>query len=407
MTYALQHLKVIDAASYLAGPAAATVMADYGADVTKIEPLQGDGYRLLVGRYAVPYHWQLTSRNKRSLALDLRQAAGQDVLHKLIADADVLLTNFRPDQLSDFNMTFEQMSALNERLIVGHLTGYGDKGPDSNMRAFDVTAWWARSGMMDLVREPNQLPQQGAGGFGDHATAMSLFGAVMMALYQRERTGKGGLVSTSLAANGVWANGMQIQGKIAGFDSNAWRQKKGMRSPFGNTYKTQEGRYVVMCLTNPAKEWPALAAALGHREWLEDERFATARAVSRHQDEMRSMISAVIEKLSLSQTRSAMDEYSIAYGVVQNLDDVVRDEQLKINDIIVPTDSDHPDYQWTVGSPIQIAGQEKKPASIAPQVGEHSRQILAELGYSSTQISDMIQSGSVGEPVGLSDDSPK
>jgi formyl-CoA transferase len=402
MSYALEHLKVIDAASYLAGPAAATVMADYGADVTKIEPLQGDGYRLLVGPYPVPYHWQLTSRNKKSLALDLRHPDGQSVLNRLVADADVLLTNFRPDQLSDFNMTFEQMSALNERLIVGHITGYGDKGPDSNMRAFDVTAWWARSGMMDLVREPGQLPQQGAGGFGDHATGMSLFGAVMMGLYQRERTGKGSLVSTSLAANGVWANGMQVQGKIAGFDNNAWRQKKGIRNPFNNTYQTREGRYVVLCLTNPRKEWPALAAAVGHSQWLDDERYETARQVFRHQDEVRSMIAAVIAKMTLAQTRSSMDKHGIAYGVVQNLEDVVNDEQLKANDIIIPTNSDDPDYQWTVGSPLQIAGQGKKPPSLAPDVGQHSRQILTELGYSGEQIEAMIDTGAIGEPNGPS-----
>ena len=152
MTYALEHLKVVDAASYLAGPAAATVMADYGADVTKIEPLQGDGYRGLVGPYPVPYHWHLTSRNKRSIALNLRSEDGQEVLHRLVGNADVLLTNFRPDQLSDFNMTYEQMSELNERLIVAQITGYGALGPDANMRAFDTTAWWARSGLMDLIR---------------------------------------------------------------------------------------------------------------------------------------------------------------------------------------------------------------------------------------------------------------
>ena len=398
MTYALEHLKVIDAASYLAGPAAATVLADYGAAVTKIEPLQGDGYRLLVGPYRVPYHWQLTSRNKRSIALDLRQSAGQEVLHKLVSDADVLLTNFRPDQLSDFNMTFEQMSALNERLVVAHITGYGVEGPDANMRAFDATAWWARSGMMDLVREPGQLPLQGAGGFGDHATGMSLFAAIMMGLYERERSGKGSLVSTSLAANGAWANGMQIQGKIAGFDNNAWRQQKGIASPFNNTYLTADGRHVVICMTNPAREWPELATALGHSEWLDDERYETARLVFRHQDEVREMVGAAIAMMSLSELRVMLDKHKIAYGLVQNLDDVVEDEQFKANGILVKTASEDPDYQWTVGSPLQIAGKQKRPPEMAPEVGAHSYEILTELGYSEPQIAELMASRSVAGP---------
>ena len=136
MSLPLEHLKVVDAASYLAAPGAATVLADFGADVVKIEPLQGDGYRLLVGPYPVPYHWQLTSRNKKSIALDLRSDRGLRILHELVADTDVLLTNFRPDQQRDFKMTWDQMSERNDRLIMAEVTGYGTEGPDRNMRAF-------------------------------------------------------------------------------------------------------------------------------------------------------------------------------------------------------------------------------------------------------------------------------
>ena len=396
MTYALEHLKVVDAASYLAGPAAATVMADYGADVIKIEPLAGDGYRLLVGPNPVPYHWQLTSRNKRSIALDLRMQQGQEILHQLVKDADVLLTNFRPDQLRDFNMTWEQMSGLNERLVMAHITGYGVEGPDANMRAFDATAWWARSGMMDLIREPGQEPLQGAGGFGDHASAMSLFGAIMMALYQRERSGRGNFVATSLAANGIWSNGMQIQGKFAGFDANEWRQKNGNPNPLGSAYRTREGRYVTFSITNPRKEWPLFAAAAGHPEWLDT--WATSREVFRNQPEVKACVTEAIGAMTLAELRSAMEKGGIAYGMVQNLDDVAADEQLKANEIIVPTESDNPDYQWTVNSPITVAGEPKQPPREAPDTGSHSREILRGLGYPEHQIDELIDAGAVGEP---------
>ncbi|MEE2914814.1 MAG: CoA transferase [Pseudomonadota bacterium] len=396
MSLPLEHLKVVDAASYLAAPGAATVLADFGADVIKIEPLQGDGYRLLVGPYPVPYHWQLTSRNKKSIALDLRSDRGLRILHELVADTDVLLTNFRPDQQRDFKMTWDQMSERNDRLIMAEVTGYGTEGPDRNMRAFDATAWWARSGMMDLIREPDRIPQQGAGGFGDHATCMSLFGGIMMALYQRERTGKGTFVQTSLVANGVWSNGMQVQGKIAGFDLNEWRQENGQPSPFGAVYETSDHRHVLLSITNPKKEWSNLAAAVGHPEWLEI--WPVARDAYRDQDNVRQHIATAIAQMTAAQVHEQMTEYTIPYGLVQNLDDVVNDEQLKANDILIPTESDNPDYQWTVNSPITLQGHSKRAPTEARDTGADSREILESLGYTEGAIQDLIDVGVVGEP---------
>ena len=396
MSLPLEHLKVVDAASYLAAPGAATVLADFGADVVKIEPLQGDGYRLLVGPYPVPYHWQLTSRNKKSIALDLRSERGLRILHELVADTDVLLTNFRPDQQRDFKMTWDQMSERNDRLIMAEVTGYGTEGPDRNMRAFDATAWWARSGMMDLIREPERIPQQGAGGFGDHATCMSLFGGIMMALYQRERTGKGTFVQTSLVANGVWSNGMQVQGKIAGFDLNEWRQENGQPSPFGAVYETSDHRHVLLSITNPKKEWSNLAAAVGHPEWLEI--WPVARDAYRDQDNVRQHIANAMAQMTAAQVHEQMTEYTIPYGLVQNLDDVVNDEQLKANDILIPTESDNPDYQWTVNSPITLQGHSKRAPTEARDTGADSREILESLGYTEGAIQDLIDVGVVGEP---------
>ena len=396
MSLPLEHLKVVDAASYLAAPGAATVLADFGADVVKIEPLQGDGYRLLVGPYPVPYHWQLTSRNKKSIALDLRSDRGLSILHELVADTDVLLTNFRPDQQRDFKMTWDQMSERNDRLIMAEVTGYGTEGPDRNMRAFDATAWWARSGMMDLIREPDRIPQQGAGGFGDHATCMSLFGGIMMALYQRERTGKGTFVQTSLVANGVWSNGMQVQGKIAGFDLNEWRQENGQPSPFGAVYETSDHRHVLLSITNPKKEWSNLAAAVGHPEWLEI--WPVARDAYRDQDNVRQHIATAMAQMTAAQVHEQMTEYTIPYGLVQNLDDVVNDEQLKANDILIRTESDNPDYQWTVNSPITLQGHSKRAPTEARDTGADSREILASLGYTEGAIQGLIDVGVVGEP---------
>ena len=152
----------------------------------------------------MPYHWLLTSRNKESLALDLSKDAGQALMHQLIAKADVMTTNFMRGQLERYQLTYPTLKAINPRLVFGHITGYGDEGPEADRRAFDVTGWWARSGMMEFVRDPEQTPLMPAPGMGDHSTATALFGAIMSGLYKRERTGEGCHVSTSLAANGVW-----------------------------------------------------------------------------------------------------------------------------------------------------------------------------------------------------------
>ncbi|HCG69624.1 MAG TPA: hypothetical protein DE147_04145, partial [Gammaproteobacteria bacterium] len=256
MEHFLQDIVVVDAATFLAGPGAATMLGDFGAKVIKIEPPNGDGYRGLVGRYPVPYHWLLTSRNKQSLALDLSKDAGQTLMHQLIAKADVMITNFMRSQLERYQLTYPTLQAINPRLIFAHITGYGDDGPDADKRAFDVTGWWARSGMMEFIRDPGQTPLMPAPGMGDHSTATALFGAIMSGLYKRERTGLGCHVSTSLAANGVWANGMALQGVAAGNDLAEHRQNAGWVNPLSGAYGCADGSYLVLTMINTQREYP-------------------------------------------------------------------------------------------------------------------------------------------------------
>ena len=232
----LEDLKVIDAASYVAGPAAATIMGDFGADVTKVEPVTGDSYRGLASRYRTDYNWLLTSRNKKSLALDLSTEQGRQVMLSLVDKADVLLVNFNSDQLRKYQLDYETLKKRNPRLVLGQLTGYGIRGPEANRRSFDIAGWWARSGILDMMKPKGGMPPNGVGGVGDHASAMSLFGAVMLALYRRENTGEGAHVTTSLAANGAWSNGMHLQAAIAGFDLSEILETKGYRSPFIVSY---------------------------------------------------------------------------------------------------------------------------------------------------------------------------
>jgi crotonobetainyl-CoA:carnitine CoA-transferase CaiB-like acyl-CoA transferase len=195
-------IKVIDCASFIAGPAAATVMSDFGAEVVKIEPPgMGDPYRRravpVPGRPAINPGFVLDSRNKKSIALDLRAEAGREVLHRLVREADVFITNYPPPVRQRLRITYDDLAPLNERLIYASFTGYGESGPEANKPGFDATAWWARTGLMHLVRAGEEAtPARSLPGMGDHPSAMGTYGAIVTALYQRERTGKGNYVSS-------------------------------------------------------------------------------------------------------------------------------------------------------------------------------------------------------------------
>lgn len=398
MDYLFEDLKVIDAASFLAGPGAGTVLGDYGADVIKIESLQGDGYRTLKGAHPVDYNWQLTSRNKRSLALNLDSPDGRRILRRLVRDADVLLVNYVGAQLERFGLEYEALKADNPRLIYAHLTGYGTEGPDASKRGFDSTAWWANSGMMEMVREPGQQPLMGVPGFGDHSSAMALFGGIAMALYRRERCGEGSYVATSLAANGVWANGMGLQGVVAGFDLAEKRQQKGWLNPFSSVYPTADGRHVLLTIINPDREWPQLCRALEHPEWLSDPRFETVRSLFKNRQALIALVSAATGKLSLNQLCAVLDAHEVTYSVVKRMSEVIEDQQLLANEIIVETGSEDPGYGKTIANPLQVAGVAKRSFGPAPEIGQHSREVLAELGMAEAEVAQLIDQGVVGVP---------
>lgn len=392
MNYLLDGIKVIDLASFLAAPGAATLMGDFGAEVIKIEPPGGDGYRRLHGQWKNDYNWQLTSRNKQGISLDIGKPEGIEVVMRLLADADVLVTNFRDDQLAKYGLDWDLLHARFPRLIVGQLTGYGNEGPDRLRRGYDSTAWFARTGIMQLTRGKGAEPTFPAGGVGDHSTAMSLFAGIMMALFKRETSDEGSRVETSLIANGAWANGMGLQGAIAGFDLGEMQQQR-TRSPFAAVYETRDHQFVILVLTNVVKEWPELAAALGHVEWMEDERFSDLRTLMRNRDDLRELLAAAIGALPLAGVGEALDRYQLTFGVVEGLTDVVRDAHLIENGVVTPTASQDPDFQWTIANPINVSGAAVRKAGDPPSLGQHTWDVLLAHGFSEADIETLLKDG--------------
>ena len=366
----------MDAASFLAGPGAATVLGDYGATVIKIEPHTGDRYRTLKGAFPIDYNWLLTSRNKKSIAIDLKNAEGRKIMHGLAAKSDIFLTNFIGDDMLRYELDYPKIKSLNETVIYAHVTGYGDEGPDTMKRAFDATAWWASSGLMEFVRAPGSEPAVSAPGMGDHATSMSLFSAICAALYRRERTGEGAYVSTSLIANGVWSNGMALQGMLSGFDFSERRQQ-GINNPFGRIYRTKDGEYVLLSIVNAVKEWSKLMAALGLDELMDDPHYSTLRSIIEHRIEIIEIMERRFGEMDLTQILAELRAHEVTHSHVKPMKTVVEDPQLDINDVIVPTNLNDSEYERTIMSPIQIAGEAKKSPTKAPEVGADTKEILA------------------------------
>src|SRR5271167_501107 len=392
-------LKVLDCASFIAAPAAATVLSDFGAEVIKIEPPgAGDPYRLLpkLPGYPISPHnfaWLLESRNKRSLALDLSKPEGRAVLYRLVAEADVFITNFPPGVRRRLGITYEELAPLNARLVYASFTGYGEKGEEADKPGFDSNAYWARSGLMDLVRaDENTTPARWVAGMGDHPCAMAFYGAIVTALYKRERTGEGSHVSSNLMANGVWAAGVLAQAKLCGAKFQERRPRERALNAVTNHYRCKDGRWLILSLLNEERQWPTLARCLERGDLVTDARFATKADRHARSLELIRIFDQVFATKDLTEWRRLLDGNGLVFGVVGILDDIPTDQQMIENDVLVPFAND---TMLTINSPIWVDGSDKVKPRRPPEIGEHSEEILREAGYDETAIRNLKASGAV------------
>ena len=390
-------LKVIDCASWIAGPAAATILSDFGADVIKIEPPgAGDPWRASapVPGKTTDYYWQLTSRNKRSLAIDLKAADGLAVLYRLLTQADVFVTNFPLPVRERLKIAATDALALNPRLIYASLSAYGETGEEAAKTGFDATAYWARTGLMDMVRATADTdPSRSVPGLGDHPSATALYAAIVTALYRREKTGRGGIAQSSLLQNGLWANACFVQTRLFGEHVPKRPPRTQAPNALANHYRCRDGRWFLMAMHNEQRQLKGLLAAIARPELADDPRFATPEARKANAQALGRILDEVFAQRDLVEWCRLLDAAGVTFGGMHTVDEASADQQFQDIGALVPFADGR---GLTISSPFHLDGETKVAPRRAPSVGQHTDAVLREAGYSAQEIGRLRGLGVLG-----------
>jgi crotonobetainyl-CoA:carnitine CoA-transferase CaiB-like acyl-CoA transferase len=391
-------LKVVDFASFIAGPSAAVILSDFGADVLKVEPPAGELWR--VGHKIPPqpqakdaYPWHLANRNKRGMTLDLKSPSAKQVLERLVKWADVLIVNTPHPARKKLGLEYEDVVGWNPRLIYADLTGFGEKGPDANLPGFDITSYWARSGLLSMTRDAGAAPTWPVAGSGDNASAVGLYSAIVTALYRRERTGKGSHVTTSLLAEGIWSASVSIQAALCDAKFFGLHDRKNPANAAMNVYRSADDTWFVLLVT-PDK-LAAVAKAIDRTDLLTDPRFSDPAKLVQNMPQLTAILDEIFGSQPMSHWYEVFNGVHVTFGAVRGPQEVINDPQLRVNEIVVPLEGAGGKLTLTVSSPIQVHGVTKTAARRAPELGEHNDEILKDLGFDAKTIDSLRVSGAV------------
>jgi crotonobetainyl-CoA:carnitine CoA-transferase CaiB-like acyl-CoA transferase len=391
-------LKVVDFASFIAGPSAAVILSDFGAEVIKVESPSGDMWRH--GHQIPPqpqatdaYPWHLANRNKRGITLDLKSPSAAQVLEKLVKWADVLIVNTPHPARKKLKLEYDDVVQWNPRLIYADVTGFGEKGPDASLPGFDITSYWARSGLLSMTRDAGAPPTWPVAGSGDNATAVGIYSGIVTALYRRERTGNGSYVTTSLLAEGIWSASVSIQAALCDAKFFAPHDRKNPANAALNVYRAADDTWFVLLVT-PDK-LVALAKAIDRTDLLTDPRFSDPAKLVQNMPQLAAILDEVFSSKPMAHWYDAFNGVHITFGAVRGPQEVIKDPQLRANDIVVPLEGAGGKLTSTISSPIQVHGVAKVAARRGPALGEHNEEILKQLGFSTTDIDGLYASGTV------------
>ena len=390
----LKGLKVIDFTAYIAGPGAAAILGDWGADVIKVERPEGDNMRHVFADLANDIGanptFDVDNRGKRGVVLDITKPAARDALARLAESADVFLTNVRPASLRKYGLDDEALRARNPRLVYAVITGYGLEGPDSHLPGFDVTAFWARSGLGYMTAPKGAEPFMRTSGMGDHTTSLATVSAILAALYERERTGEGRLVQTSLLASGVylWSSDLAVQLKLGRVASIRPRDKP--MNAVANYFRSADDRWFVHNPRGASGGWEKFVTAAGRPELITDERFASGKARRKNAVELSAELDAAFAALPMAEIARRLDEADLVWAPLQVPADVANDPPIEAAGCFIEIEDGQGGSYRSVAAPARFPGADQTHRPRAPRLGEHTREVLAELGYGEAEIDGIV-----------------
>jgi crotonobetainyl-CoA:carnitine CoA-transferase CaiB-like acyl-CoA transferase len=398
MKKGLDGIRVIEIGGAVAMPLVGMLMGSWGAEIIHVEPPgRGDQQRHLLASgmagWARPYHvnylWEHVDRNKKSLTINLGSPDGQAIIHKLVADADVFLNNFRPYEMEKFNLTYETLFNINPKIIYANLTGYGQRGPEKNTGGYDSVAFWARSGVMDLMHEPESAPNISRPAYGDSVTSQSLLAGVMAALFMRERTGEGQEVEVSLYNTATFVLGACVSGCLVTGEDSVRPHRRTMGNPIRNIYPTSDNRWIMLGMTNSQHYWPGFCKAIERPELEDDPKFATQDARSENASDLVEIIEEIFVTKTYVEWMEILSANKLVWSPVQTPLEVTQDEQAMANDFF--SEWDHPTYGKIklLNNPIKLSGSPAENRCRGPELGEHNDEILSRAGYSDDEIAKM------------------
>jgi crotonobetainyl-CoA:carnitine CoA-transferase CaiB-like acyl-CoA transferase len=378
-------LRVVELGVWVAAPAAAALLSDWGAEVIKVEPPTGDPMRHIFGSIGIGDEmpnpaFALDNRGKRSVVLDLRDPGDRERFEDLLATADVFVSNLRPDALDKLDLEPEATVARHPRLVYCSISGYGLRGDDRNRPTYDIGAFWARSGLAVQMADRDGVPLNARGGIGDHITGLAALGGLLAAVLEQRHTGRGRVVEVSLLRTGAyvlgWDLGIQMAlGRVAGSEPRHKNQ-----APLMNPYLTADGRWFFFTGLETARHLPAVCRALDRPDLLDDPRFADAKAIRRHRSEVIAILDEIIATRPLAEWVERFEREGVWWAPAQAPADVVADPQLEANDGFVEIAGGATgEAQRSVAGPVTFTDLPAAPTGPVPSLGEHTAEVLAEL----------------------------
>lgn len=394
----LAGIRVLEVANWLAAPAGCALLADFGADVVKVEPPDGDPLRGYLAQApgfeadGVNYAFELPNRGKRAMTLDLRRPEAREVLYRLVEGMDVFVTNLLPRRRERYGLTHEALAARRPELVYVSVTGYGSSGPDRDRPGYDYAAFWARSGIMGLLGEPDAPPPPQRPAMGDQTTALLVAGSVAMALLERQRTGRGQQLDVSLQNTGLWVLGVDIQGALVGAKA-ARASRRSVPNPIWNSYRTADGRWIMLVMLVSDTYWPRFCRALGREDLENDPRYATLNARSENREALIALLDELFAARPLAEWAARLDEQGCIWAPAQSVEEVVADPQVRSRGAFVRVPHPSAGEIEMVDTPVKFGTSRVGPRGTAPELGQNTEEVLLEAGFSWDDISRLRKDG--------------